>query len=91
MSPSTHQDSQKVPERIWMAQLGGGWHLVDPQDGALQYAEVETYIPISALLSDEAIRALAAFDDHGDYEAPVQALRDLLAAIEQVGGTEHGG
>lgn len=32
-------------------------------------------------LVEAAKRALAEFDDYGDYEAPVQALRDLLAAI----------
>lgn len=32
-------------------------------------------------LVEVARRALEEFDDHGDYEAPVQALRDLLAAI----------
>jgi hypothetical protein len=30
---------------------------------------------------EQAEAALAAFDDHGDYEAPVAALRDLLAAL----------
>lgn len=32
-------------------------------------------------LVEVARRALEEFDDYGDYEAPVQALRDLLAAI----------
>src|SRR6187551_551287 len=73
-SPSTHQDSPKVPEKRWPLTLirrgakipddGSRWwqELPDDQsaDGVLSvgYETVEV-IPVSALLSDEVVERLA--------------------------------
>jgi hypothetical protein len=39
--------------------------------------------PTPELLGEEARKALADFDDHGDYEAPVEVLRKLIEGATQ--------
>jgi hypothetical protein len=98
----TDQDSPKVPE----------WPVVEldrypdelpaspPQEhGSLNPAsacETETYIPISALLSDEVVEAACdrfeqalKREEFDQFEFPESFMREALqAAIEQVGGGE---
>jgi hypothetical protein len=96
MSPSTHQGSPKVPEKIFLALLGGEWRQVNPNGQALQNAEVETYIPLSALLSDEVVEAACdrfeqalKREEFDQFEFPESFMREAIqAAIEQVGGSD---
>jgi hypothetical protein len=96
--PST-QDSPKV---AWPARLEMAWSEelglvgpVTPTAAAKHSYLTETYIPVSALLSDEVVRALLARKLPAGPIKPsallVNRLRDgiradLQAAIEQVGG-----
>jgi hypothetical protein len=101
-SPSTHQDSPKVPKGGWPVvklarQRPGNRPLIDStgrKPHGWKRIETETYIPVSALLSDEAIEAAcerfeqALKDEEFDqFEFPESFMRKALgAAIERVGG-----
>jgi len=112
MSPPTHQDSPKVPE--WPLLETWRWSDGEPQikapgpvsrkiDPAAQ-VEHETYIPLSALLSDEVVEAVAVSLIHshrGEAQSSKRPVGEqarehylpiareaLQAAIEQVGGAE---
>jgi len=105
-SPSTYQDSPKVPERGALPALvcercGGS------SDGPVDHPKVcrcdnpifvlVPVIPLSALLSDEAIdRACTRFEELQAAEGfegafPESFMREAFeAVIEKVGGAEHG-
>jgi len=110
-SPSTHQDSPKVawPKVVYAVGTpdypdeGVGLYK-DGVPGGLKRSpdhEVKPYIPISALLSDEAAEAIAmrhytSRHPHWDelpasQKAPLiaNARLDLQSAIQQVGGAER--
>ena len=106
-SPSTHQDSPKVPERPWprvvYARRKADWIVppslsVNPGPATNETdLEEEAYIPVSALLSDEAIdRACVRFEQllNGEdfqFEFPESFMREALqAVVEQVGGGQGG-
>ena len=108
---SSHQDSPKVPEKwppleMVRDDVDGSISILDREEATRDYPdwekdsdyEVVTYIPISALLSDEAIEGYARqvwgwnkgvspplTDDEKDV-----ARAALQAAIEQVGGGQGG-
>ena len=110
MSPSK-QDSPKVPEQEWpwpthtiarvLVKLARGPVVPGNYFYAIRFGDEptddeETYIPVSALLSDEAKRAVTeVLDDEFAAETGGEAVADhalaqrlLQVAIEQVGGAK---
>jgi|GEM_PF-6432216 len=87
--PST-QDSPKVPEK-WAPQelvrLRSGCVPTTPAEGdSLRGLEAETYIPVSAFLSDATVEVLAQrlYEEHGverpqerRWSATVEAVREM--------------
>jgi hypothetical protein len=98
-SPSTHQDSPKVPEKLWPKVILRRWSRGAPDEiksfstlppgrerppepGA---REAETYIPVSALLSDEVVDEIAnlrkALKEAGEEAKELQ--------VEAAGGEQN--
>lgn len=131
--PKGTQDSPKVPEglptsiwRMWIGSTCGEWRVGDLPEhpAANDRIEIVEVIPLSALLSDEVVEAVArhrwnarreaiiqsgsaegpgaAWDDiepdprnghdvrASEWNAARDFAADLQAAIEQVGGKDHG-
>lgn len=110
MSPST-QDSPKVPEKPWpkmlYARKEADW-ICEPRLSIFSGVaanepdlEEETYIPVSALLSDEAVessarvfatdrlgKAWASLDEEHRANILRQHRKYIISAIEQVGGAK---
>lgn len=102
-SPSTHQDSPKVPWPALTVRRARGYEnynvLTNPDEfQQTPQEERETYVPVSALLSDEVVEAACARfervlkdEEFDQFEFPESFMREALsAAIEQVGGDQVG-
>ncbi len=88
MSPSTHQDSPKVPEVNWpILRVGEDHHGVlftlAERNSAAPRRQTETYIPLSALLSDEVVEAVQVALERAAEEASGRGMRGLgISAAE---------
>jgi len=64
---------------------GEGSEVIADLRASLEAAEARA---LSAEAEKEARADLAAFEDHGDYEAPIESLRRILAALSNHEGRE---